>query len=181
MIHQNFVLISMYLLGVLGGFVIERYVRNEFITNLVISQEKAKSENLLLNILPMTIADRLKSGEPTIADSFQQATILYADIVHFSSFCSDKPPLAVVSMLNDLFGLFDLLVDKYRLEKIKTMGDWYIVAGGLPVQRDDHAEAVAHCALDMREHCAYTGRGTVRVSVCALAFTRNRFGRDNRL
>ena len=150
-IYQNFVLISMYLLGVLGGFIIERYVRNEFITNLVISQEKAKSENLLLNILPITIADRLKSGESAIADSFQQATILFADIVHFSSFCSDKPPSAVVSMLNDLFSLFDLLVDKYRLERIKTMGDCYILAGGLPIHRDDHAEAVAYCALDMRD------------------------------
>ncbi len=150
-IYQNFVLISMYLLGVLGGFIIERYVRNEFINNIIINREKAKSEELLLNILPVTIADRLKAGEPTIADSFQQATILYADIVHFSSFCLDKPPSAVASMLNDLFSLFDLLVEKYCLEKIKTMGDCYIVAGGLPVQCDDHAAAVARCALDMRD------------------------------
>lgn len=149
-VFHNFVLIAIYMLGVLSGFIIERYVRNEFIYDIQISNEKAKADQLLLSILPVRIADRLKAGELTIADSFAQATILFADIVHFTGLCSNKSPVDVAVMLNDLFSSFDGLVEKHGLEKIKTTGDCYIVAGGLPIERPDHAEAVADFALDMQ-------------------------------
>ena len=153
-IFHNFVLVSMCFLGILSGYLIERYVRNEFVYDMRISQEKERAEQLLLNILPVRIADRLKAGELAIADSFPQATILFADIVHFTSLCSNKSPVDVAMMLNDLFGSFDVLVEKHGLEKIKTMGDCYVVAGGLPSERADHAEAVADFALDMQSVCS---------------------------
>jgi adenylate cyclase len=114
-----------------------------------LSEEKEKSERLLLNILPESIADRLKQEETNIADNFAQVTVLFADIVGFTQLSSTVSPRELVSLLNQLFSGFDELVDRYQLEKIKTIGDAYMVVGGLPIQRPDHAEAVADMALAM--------------------------------
>ncbi|PZU94412.1 MAG: adenylate/guanylate cyclase domain-containing protein [Pseudanabaena sp.] len=117
---------------------------------LIIQQEKDVSEQLLLNILPDAIADRLKQGETVIADGFSEATVLFADIVNFTELSSSISPIKLVCFLNEIFSEFDGLAEKYRLEKIKTIGDAYMVVGGIPMHRPDHAEAIADMALDMQ-------------------------------
>ena len=111
--------------------------------------EQAKAENLLLNILPRSIAERLKEQPQTIADQYTAASILFADVVDFTSQVEHLPPAQVVGVLDQLFGHFDTLVEKYGLEKIKTIGDAYMVAAGIPTPRLDHARALALLALDM--------------------------------
>lgn len=119
----------------------------EYLKQLQIEQEK--SERLLLSILPYPVAEQLKQGQNTIADSFPDATVLFADIVEFTKFAADRSPLEVVSMLNKIFSAFDWLAHKHGVEKIKTIGDAYMVVGGIPTPRIDHAEAIADMALDM--------------------------------
>jgi class 3 adenylate cyclase len=119
-----------------------------------IQAEQEKSERLLLNILPKLIADRLKKGEKTIADSFAEVTVLFADIVSFTQLSEALSSTELVELLNQIFSAFDRLVEQYGLEKIKTIGDAYLVVGGLPTARSDHAEAVAELALDMQKEIA---------------------------
>ncbi|MEG4585989.1 adenylate/guanylate cyclase domain-containing protein [Microcoleus sp. MOSTC5] len=111
--------------------------------------EQAKSEQLLLNVLPAAIALRLKDNEHNIAESFAEVTVMFADIVGFTELSSRISATAVVEVLNDIFSAFDHLADRHGLEKIKTIGDAYMVVGGLPTAREDHAEAVANMAIDM--------------------------------
>jgi adenylate cyclase len=108
------------------------------------------SEMLLLNILPKEISEALKTEPRAIAAHYDAASILFADIVEFTPMAATMPPLALVDLLNDVFECFDELVDKYELEKIKTIGDCYMVAAGVPRQRVDHAEALVNFALDMQ-------------------------------
>jgi adenylate cyclase len=112
--------------------------------------EQEKSERLLLNILPQPIADRLKQGQGIIADSFAEVTVLFADIVGFTALSADMSPTALIVLLNGIFSTFDRLAEQHGLEKIKTIGDEYMVVGGLPTPRPDHVEAVADMALDMQ-------------------------------
>ncbi|MGH2806480.1 MAG: adenylate/guanylate cyclase domain-containing protein [Actinomycetota bacterium] len=121
--------------------------------------EQERSERLLLNILPGPIATRLKHGEGLIADAFDDVTVLFADIVDFSEFAAITPPEQVVAMLNDIFSEFDRLADERGLEKIKTIGDAYMVVGGLPMPRPGHAEAVADMAVAMRSSVATRSGG----------------------
>ncbi len=114
-----------------------------------LAEEQEKSERLLLNILPAPIAQRLKQGEKTIADSFSEVTVLFADLVGFTKLSANLSPAELVELLNMIFSRFDELAEKYGLEKIKTIGDAYMVVGGLPTPRKDHAEAIAEMALDM--------------------------------
>ncbi|MCA9657896.1 MAG: response regulator, partial [Myxococcales bacterium] len=118
-----------------------------YIKKLRIEQER--SDQLLLNILPRPIANRLKEGQRQIADYFPDVTVLFCDLVGFTQISERLPPAELVAMLNKIFSMFDLLAEKHGLEKIKTIGDEYMIAGGLPMPRKDHAEAVAEMALDM--------------------------------
>jgi len=102
-------------------------------------------------VLPAPIAARLKQGEEVIADAFPEVTVLFADLVDFTRHSQRTSPAQVVQALNELFSAFDRLAQRHGLEKIKTVGDAYMVAGGLPVPRPDHAEAVAEMALAVRE------------------------------
>ena len=111
--------------------------------------EQERSEQLLLNILPRPIAERLKEGQRTIADVFPDVTVLFADLVGFTRMSEQLPPAELVAMLNKIFSMFDQLAEKHGLEKIKTIGDEYMAASGLPMPRPDHAEAMAEMALDM--------------------------------
>jgi class 3 adenylate cyclase len=111
--------------------------------------EQEKSERLLLNVLPQTIATRLKQGERTIAERYNGVTVLFADVVDFSSFASRTEPEDLVALLNDLFSRFDQLAGRHGLEKIKTIGDSYLAVSGLPERRMDHAETTANMALEM--------------------------------
>lgn len=109
------------------------------------------TEELLLNILPSPIAQRLKRAESTIADNFADVTVLFADLVNFTEISAAIPPTRLVDLLNKIFSEFDHLAEKHSLEKIKTIGDAYMVVGGLPTTRPDHAEAIAEMALDMQQ------------------------------
>ncbi len=112
--------------------------------------ETEKSEFLLLNILPETIANRLKTGERTIADYFDSATVMFTDIIGFSQMTARITTSELVDLLSDIFSSFDELAMKHGLEQIKTIGDAYMVAGGIPVHVPDHAQRIADMALDVR-------------------------------
>jgi class 3 adenylate cyclase len=128
-----------------------------YLEQLCIEQEK--SERLLLSILPEPIAERLKQNPRTIADSFPDVSVLFADIVGFTKLWSRISPTELVELLNEIFSGFDELTYKNGLEKIKTIGDAYMVVGGLPIPREDHAEAIAQMALDMQTRMAQFNRG----------------------
>ena len=119
--------------------------------NVTIAQMHEESERLLLNILPKPIATRLKHGEKTIADSFDNVTVLFADIVGFTQLSARTTPQELVEMLDAIFSDFDALAEKFGLEKIKTIGDCYMIVGGIPTPRADHALAVCRMALEMRD------------------------------
>ena len=112
--------------------------------------QKARTEQLLLNILPQSIATRLQAGETPIADQFDQVSVLFADLVGFTKFSGQQTPAQLVELLNTIFSEFDQLATLHGLEKIKTIGDAYMVVGGLPKPRPDSAEAIALMALDMQ-------------------------------
>ena len=114
---------------------------------------QARVEALLLNVLPAEVAQRLQSDPNSIADHFDEASILFADVVDFTPLSSRLDAREVVGLLDRLFTSFDELVDRYEVEKIKTIGDCYMVAAGVPRQRPDHAHALAGLAIEMRE-CA---------------------------
>jgi adenylate cyclase len=116
---------------------------------------QARVEALLLNVLPAEVAQRLQSDPNSIADHFDDVSILFADVVDFTPLASGLDAREVVGLLDRLFTSFDELVDRYDVEKIKTIGDCYMVAAGVPTQRSDHAQALAELALEMRE-CAKT-------------------------
>jgi adenylate cyclase len=115
-----------------------------------LAQEQEKSEKLLRNVLPAEIADRLKTNPQAIAEGYEAVTVLFADIVGFTAMSARVSPIDLVSLLNSIFSSFDRLADRHGLEKIKTIGDAYMVVGGLPRPRPDHAVAVADMALDMQ-------------------------------
>lgn len=121
---------------------------------LALRLAQKKSDHLLLNILPAAIVENLKKGEGSPAQRFESATVLFADIVDFTSLAAKISPLELVNLLNQIFSKFDELTEKHGLEKIKTIGDAYMVAGGLPVPRADHAEAIAGMAVDMQDAIA---------------------------
>jgi guanylate cyclase len=116
---------------------------------LALRAEQEKAEDLLLNILPRSIADKLKAHTQPIADQFASASILFADVVDFTPLSERLSPAELVGVLDHLFSHFDTLVERYGLEKIKTIGDCYMVAAGVPMPRPDHARAMALMALDM--------------------------------
>jgi len=122
-----------------------------------LKESQRQTEQLLLSILPVSIADRLKQAEvhigpfaSTIAESFAEVTVMFADLVGFTEIAARLSPIALVEALNQIFSSFDRLSERYGLEKIKTIGDAYMVVGGLPERRSDHAEAIAAMALDMQ-------------------------------
>ena len=110
---------------------------------------RRESDALLLNVLPRAIADRLKAGERVIADHYDAATVLFADVVDFTPFAEGRAPAEVVAVLNELFTGFDRLAEERGLEKIKTIGDAYMVVAGVPQSRDDHAGVMVEMALAM--------------------------------
>ncbi len=115
-----------------------------------LAAEQAKAHRLLLNILPASIAERLQAGETTIAEAFPDVTVLFADLVGFTELAALISAKELVTLLNRIFCIFDGLVEDLHLEKIKTIGDAYMVVGGVPERRDDHAEAVAEMALGIQ-------------------------------
>jgi len=140
--------------------------RGEALAALRLEQDKA--ENLLLNILPRSIADRLKADTATIADQIDAASILFADVVDFTPLSERLPPAEMVSVLDHLFSQFDAFVERHGLEKIKTIGDCYMAAAGVPDPCPDHAHRAAHVALEMRNLLASSevaGRSGVELRI----------------
>ncbi len=144
-----------------GGFIQERMSRTVFTQQKIISEQREKlnreyqrSESLLHNILPHSIAERLKDEQTVIADHFDSITVLFADIVDFTVLSERLSPTELVNLLNRIFSIFDDLAGQYRLEKIKTIGDAYMVAGGIPDPQSNHLETIADFALEMQQRLA---------------------------
>lgn len=119
-----------------------------------VSREKELSENLLLNILPLEISERLKSGEEIIADAHDSVTILFADLSGFTAMSRTMPATQLVTILNGIFSELDRIMHRHGVEKIKTIGDCYMCVAGLPAKRNDHAEALVTVAFEMLEAVA---------------------------
>lgn len=143
----NLVAISVFIMSIMAYFIQQRDIAFQLLKG-----EQVKTENLLLNILPGEIAAILKNENRTIADHFEKASILFADVVNFTPLSANMSPVQLVELLNEIFSHFDLLVEKYGLEKIKTIGDCYMVASGVPRHRPDHAQALVHMALEMQSY-----------------------------
>ncbi|TFD80923.1 adenylate/guanylate cyclase domain-containing protein [Cryobacterium sp. Sr8] len=129
----------------------ERAIRVLAEQHALLAEEQRRSEGLLLNILPAPVAERLKQRDGIIADRLPDVSVLFADIVGFTELSERWPPERIVEMLNGLFTAFDELADSWGLEKIKTIGDAYMVAGGLHVRQPEHTAAVAHMAFAMQQ------------------------------
>ncbi len=138
-------------LAALLTYLLEKRARLVFASARALAVESARSERLLRNVLPESIAERLKHSPESIADHFEEATVLFADIVGFTELAEQLSPRQLVAGLDELFSAFDELARQHRLEKIKTIGDAYMVVAGVPVPRPDHTQAAAEMALDMRD------------------------------
>jgi guanylate cyclase len=151
----NGVVVSFFVLNLLGVstttyVLLQYFVRARERALAELEVERAKSERLLLNVLPASVASRLKeSDHHVIADGFDTATVLFADIVGFTTLAQTLPPARVVVLLDRVFAGWDGLADRHGVEKIKTIGDAYMVAAGIPAVREDHTEAIADLALEM--------------------------------
>ena len=151
------VIISFFVLNISGvslvAFVLMQHFVNQKNTALdLLRIEQDKSERLLLNVLPREVADRLKNEGRSIAEQFDAVSILFADMVGFTSLSARLAPQEMVDLLNEVFSSFDVFVKRYDLEKIRTIGDNYMVASGVPRPRSDHAQALACLALDMHAY-----------------------------
>ncbi|MBX3224868.1 MAG: hypothetical protein KF795_30410 [Labilithrix sp.] len=158
----NLTLFTLGAIGALAARQLELQARVAFVQRQVIREQMAaldaerhRSESLLLNVLPRRIAERLKNEpDTTIADRFESATVLFSDIVGFTELSARLVPDEIVRRLDEVFSRFDGIADLLELEKIKTIGDAYMVAGGVPARRSDHAAAVCEMALRMRDELA---------------------------
>jgi guanylate cyclase len=141
----------MNMVAVLGiSFILLYYmVIQREIAYRLLNLEQEKSENLLLNVLPKEVAAILKNESRLIADSFPEASVMFADLVGFTPLSAEMSPIEMVELLNEVYTHFDNLMEKYGLEKIRTIGDNYMVASGVPVPREDHAHALASMALEI--------------------------------
>ncbi len=128
--------------------------------NNALDNARKKVDDLLANMLPTKIANRMKEGEAKIADKHAEATIMFMDIVGFTVLANSLPPDKLVTILDTIFSRFDALADKYNLEKIKTIGDAYMVAGGIPDMIEGHTEAVVRMALECQEALAELSQQT---------------------
>jgi class 3 adenylate cyclase len=148
-ILHNFFFLGANVIGMFTSYYLERYSRYDFIQKYTIQAERDQADRVLYNVLPETIAERLKQNQETIAEEFHSASVLFADIVNFTPISARFAPDKVFNLLNDLFSRFDELVEKYGVEKIQVAGDAYMVAAGVPNPRPDHATVLAQLALDM--------------------------------
>jgi class 3 adenylate cyclase len=132
---------------------VENHLKIQGLQN-ALRKEKEKSESLLLNILPKAIVEELKQKPSATPKQFEEASFLFSDIARFTPATSSMTPADVVDLLNQVFSVFDQIAERHGVEKIRTIGDSYFMASGLPVERDDHAEAIAEMALDMQQAIA---------------------------
>lgn len=143
--------------GMIGAYLMEIASRRRFIQERVTDRERERSELLLRNILPGSVADRLKRGE-NVAEAFNEATVMFADLVDFTPFAETRSPQDLMLLLNAFFTRFDMVAGRYEIEKIKTIGDCYMAVSGLPLPQPDHAERVVRMALRLLEEVQFLGR-----------------------
>ncbi len=143
-------LVAVNAIGMFTLYRLERLRRQDFWNLNQIAAERSRYHDLLVRILPASIAERMRGGEQHIADHFDEASVLFTDIAGFTRLSAALKPEQVVNLLERVFADIDALVEKHGLEKIKTIGDAYMIAAGLPEPRDDHAEAIADFALELR-------------------------------
>jgi class 3 adenylate cyclase len=143
--------------GMIGAYLMETGSRRGFVQEAIARREHERSELLLLNILPGSVAERLKRGED-VAEAFEDATVMFADLVDFTSFAESQRPRDLMLLLNSFFSRFDMVAGGLGLEKIKTIGDCYMAVGGVPVRQSDHAERVAEMALTLLDEVRDLGR-----------------------
>jgi class 3 adenylate cyclase len=149
---HNFFFLGANVIGMFGSYFLERYTRRDFLQKYTIQAQRDQADELLYNVLPERIAERLKQSSETIAEEFNSVSVLFADIVNFTPISARFGPREVVDMLNEVFSHFDGLVDKYGVEKIQVAGDAYMAAAGVPTFRPDHATVLAQLALDMLDY-----------------------------
>lgn len=149
----NFAAMSAIIYFLIRYFVVEmEKIKNQLDQqHQLLAEEQKKSERVLLNVLPDTIAQRLKNNQGLIADGFADVTVMFADLVNFTQLTESLPPEQMVSLLNQIFSGFDELSEKYGIEKIKTIGDAYMVVGGLNREKANYTRDIADMALEMRE------------------------------
>ena len=149
----NFIAVSAIIYLLLRHSIIAKNKTQESLAaaHEMLQDEQDRSEKLLLNILPGSIAERLKNSDQTIADGFADVSVMFADIVNFTQVAADMAPAQVFSMLNRIFSAFDELAEEHQLEKIKTIGDAYMIAGGLGSGEDEYSAKIADMALAMRD------------------------------
>jgi class 3 adenylate cyclase len=165
-LSNNFFFGSSLILGMAASYFLEVHVRSVYGSRIRLAGEREKSERLLRNILPREIAATLKEREGVIADHFDEASILFADVSDFTSLSANRNPREIVGLLDEIFSHFDDLAGRYGLEKIKTIGDCYMVAAGVPRWRHDHAHVLARLGLEMLAYVKRRGFGDVpRISL----------------
>ena len=147
----NFYLIGTFLIGATITFFNNRNSGIIYQTNIELQKEKDRAETLLLNVLPQAIADRLKKESGIIADSYESVTVLFSDLVGFTELSQKLSPEKLVILLNEIFSRFDREAGRHSLEKIKTIGDAYMVIGGAPIELENHTERIIKLALNMLE------------------------------
>jgi class 3 adenylate cyclase len=151
----NIVIFMIGLAGICGY-----YTHTVRVARAALAREFDRSERLLYNILPRPIAARLKEDTHNIADGFDECSVLFCDIVGFTQLSQKLSPNELVRVLNQIFSAFDVLAEAHEVEKIKTIGDAYMAASGIPMRRFDHADAIANMAIDMRTYMEHFRRTT---------------------
>ncbi len=146
------ILIGANLIGMFACYTLEYYARLDFLQKRSIRKEKDTSDKLLLNILPREVADKLKTSGNPIAQDFPEATLLFADICNFTPLSASMTPLDLLKLLNEVFSAFDEIVDRNGGEKIKTIGDCYMVTVGVPTPLAGHARIAARIAWEMQDY-----------------------------
>ncbi len=165
-LSNNFFFVSSLVLGMAASYFLEVHVRSVYGNRIRLAREQEKSERLLRNVLPREIATALKEREGIIADPVDDASILFADVSDFTSLSATMRPREIVDLLNEIFSHFDDLTERYGLEKIKTIGDCYMVAAGVPRRRHDHAHILVRLGLEMLDYVErYRSGDATRISL----------------
>jgi class 3 adenylate cyclase len=167
-VSNNFFFVSSIILGMAASYFLEVYIRRVFAQRIRLAQEQEKSERLLLNILPRETAAALKEQEGVIADHYDDASILFADVADFTSMSARMKPQEVVEFLNGVFSHFDDLAERHDIEKIKTIGDCYMMAAGVPRKCDNHAQVLTHVGLAMLRYVegrSFDGVGRISLRI----------------
>jgi guanylate cyclase len=165
-VSNNFFFVSSAIIGMAASYFLEVYIRRVFAQRIKLGQEEEKSNRLLLNILPREVAATLKEREGVIAEHYDHASILFADVADFTSVSTRMKPQEVVEFLNVIFSHFDDLAERHDIEKIKTIGDCYMMAAGVPRKCDNHAQVLAHVGLAMLRYIEGRSFGDVgRISL----------------